>query len=92
MSEVPLYTVNAWQPALAATEYSLSMQRADYRGITLIRNRAPLRPYSRIMSRALWWPYGGRLFLMSKIPLYSLSLRRADLLSLIATFQARIRV
>ena len=27
-----------------------------YRGTSLIRNSAPLGPYSRTMSRALWWP------------------------------------
>ena len=36
----------------------------------MIRNRAPLRPYSTTMPRALWWPYGGVLFLMSEVPLY----------------------
>ena len=41
-----------------------------YRGISLIRIRAPLGPYIRIMPRALWWPYGGGLLLMSEAPLY----------------------
>ena len=27
----------------------------NHRGTSLIRNSAPLRPYSRIMPRALWW-------------------------------------
>ena len=36
----------------------------------LIRNRTPLGPCSRIMPRALWWPYGGGLFLMIEVPLY----------------------
>ena len=26
-----------------------------YRGTSLIRNRPTLAPYSRVMSRALWW-------------------------------------
>jgi len=26
-----------------------------YRGTSLIRNSAPLGPYSRTMPRALWW-------------------------------------
>ena len=26
---------------------------------SLIRNNPTLAPYSRFMSRALWWPYGG---------------------------------
>ena len=40
-----------------------------YRGTSLIRNHFPLGPYSRIMPRALWWPYGGGLVLMSEVPL-----------------------
>jgi len=39
-------------------------------GSSVIRNRAPLGPYSREMPRALWRPYGGGLFLMSEVPLY----------------------
>ena len=35
-----------------------------------MRNRLPLISYSRTMPRALWWPYGGRLFLRSEVPLY----------------------
>ena len=30
-----------------------------YRGTSLIRNSALLRPYSRAMSRAIWWVLGG---------------------------------
>jgi len=41
-----------------------------YRGISLIRNRAPLGFYSRTMPMALWWPYGGLQFLMSEVTLY----------------------
>jgi len=41
----------------------------DYRGTSRIRNSAPLGPYSRSMSRALWWSLGGWLFLMSEVPL-----------------------
>ena len=41
-----------------------------YRGTSLIRNSAPLGPYSGTMPRALWWPWGGGLFLMSEVPLY----------------------
>ena len=36
---------------------------------SLIRNRLPLGPYSRQIPRALRWPYGGGLFLMSEVPL-----------------------
>ena len=42
---------------------------AQYRGTSLIRNIAPLGPYSRTMPRALWWPKGEWLFLMSEVPL-----------------------
>ena len=44
-----------------------------YRGTSLIRNSAPLGPYSRTMPRALWWSYGGGRFLMSEVPLYRAS-------------------
>jgi hypothetical protein len=39
-----------WEPACV---------HRGYRGESLIRNSAPLGPYSRNMSRALWWSYGG---------------------------------
>ena len=42
------------------------------RGTSLTRNRLLLGPYSRAMPRALWWPLGGGLFLMSEAPLYGL--------------------
>ena len=41
-----------------------------YRGASLIRNSAPPGPYSKTMPRALWWSYGGLLFLMSEVPLF----------------------
>ena len=41
----------------------------SYRETSLIRNSAPLGPYSRTMPRALWWSLGGGLFLMSEVPL-----------------------
>jgi hypothetical protein len=41
-----------------------------YRDTLLIRNSAPLGPYSRTMPRALWWSQGGGLFHMSEVPLY----------------------
>ena len=28
---------------------------SDYRGTSLIRNSAPLGPYSRAMPRVIWW-------------------------------------
>ena len=40
-----------------------------YRATSLIRNSAPLAPYNRTMSRALWRSWGGGLFLMSEVPL-----------------------
>jgi len=44
-----------------------------YRCTSLIRNSAPLEPYSRNMPRTLWWSWGGGLFLMSEVPLYNLA-------------------
>ena len=38
------------------TPVTLKMQ--SYRGTSLIRNSAPLGPYSRTLHRVLWWPYG----------------------------------
>ena len=43
-----------------------------YRGTSLIRNSAPLGPYSRTMLRALWWYWGEGLSFMSAISLYGL--------------------
>ena len=40
-----------------------------YRGTSLIRNSPLLGPYSRTVFRALWWPQGGGVFLMSEVPL-----------------------
>ena len=40
-----------------------------YRGTSLIRNRTTLGPCSRPMPRVLWRSQGGRLFLMSEVPL-----------------------
>ena len=49
-----------------------AMDMRIYKGTSLIRNSAPLGPYSR----ALWWSQGGGLFLMSEVPL-SQELRNA---------------
>jgi len=49
-----------------------SKEAADekaYRGTSLIRNAPPIGPYSMPMPRALWWFWGGVLFLMSVVPL-----------------------
>jgi len=37
--------------------------RSLYRVTSLIRNSAPLGPYSRTMPRALWWSLGRGVFL-----------------------------
>jgi len=62
------YTLNPQQSRVR--EYSLNPE--PYRGTSLIRNRPPLGPYSRTMSKGLWWPYGGVIFLESEVPLYTL--------------------
>ena len=49
---------------------------ASYRGTSLMRNRFPLESYSEPKPRALWWSYGGGLFLMSEVPLQRLPSRR----------------
>ena len=43
--------------------------KPTYRGTSLMRNRAPLGPCSRILPQALLKPYTGGLFLMSEAPL-----------------------
>ena len=40
-----------------------------YWGTFHIFNNAPEGPYSRTMPMALWWSWGGGLFLMSEVPL-----------------------
>ena len=44
------------------------------RGISHIGNSTPLGPCSETMPRALWWPQGWGLFLMSEVPLQPLTL------------------
>ena len=44
-----------------------------YRGTSLIRNNPLLGTYSRTVSRALWWPEEGGVFLMSEVPLQGLA-------------------
>ena len=46
-------------------------ENPEYRGTSLIRNSAPVGPYSRTIPRALWWSQGVEPFLMSEAPLYS---------------------
>ena len=45
----------------------------NYTRTSLIRNSAPLGPYSRTMPRALWDALGGGLFLMSEVLRYPAS-------------------
>ena len=41
-----------------------------YRGTSLIKNNPCLGSYSRLKPKALWWSFGGALFLMREVPLY----------------------
>ena len=49
-----------------------------YRGTSLIRNCAPLGPYSRTMPRVLGGSLGGGRFLMSQIPLYQIRVQESS--------------
>ena len=49
---------------------------AQLRGTSRIRNSPLLGPFSRTMSRAIWRPQGGGVFLMSEAPQYMLYSRR----------------
>ena len=53
----PLPSLHRMVPLLVAPRPS-----RPYRGTLLIRNRAPLRTYSRPMPRTLWWSDGGGSF------------------------------
>ena len=55
MSEVPLHMYLNFE--LESGLFPL------YRGTSLIRKRPPVGPYSRAMPRALWWSWGGCVFL-----------------------------
>ena len=57
---------NAETPQDASSE---EIPQDVYRGTSLIRNGAPLGPYSRNVPRALWWSQGGALFLMCEVPM-----------------------
>ena len=50
--------------------YRMCPRYLPYRGTSLIRNRNPVRPYSRTMPRLLWRSWGGGRFLMSEVLLY----------------------
>ena len=47
------------------------LRTPSYRGTSIVRNSAPLGPYSKNMPRPLWRPEGGGVFLMSEVALYS---------------------
>jgi len=55
MREVPLY-FSLWFSG--KTDFQFPVPGA-YRGTSLIRNRHPVGPYSRTMSRLLWRSLGG---------------------------------
>ena len=77
MSEVPLYLkaeiVPGAERGSGPPESNRGGRSALYRGTSLIRNSPLLGPYSRTVSRALWWPPGGGLFLISEVPLYGVT-------------------
>ena len=77
MGEVPLYSTKDVGGDAAPTNknaeetrHRSTEQLAIDRGTSPIRNSAPLGPYSRTMPGAPWKPQGGRLFLMSEVPLH----------------------
>ena len=51
MSEVPLYMCEMPLPEPRAARQGY----LAHRGTSLIKNSAPLGPYSRTLSRSLWW-------------------------------------
>jgi len=54
------------------------LHHSTCRSTSLIKNRAPLGPYTRTMPRAVWWSLGGgRGLLMSELPLYCIIQRQA---------------
>ena len=48
-----------------------STKPTPHRGISLIRKRAPIGLFSRIMPRAICWSWGGWMFPMSEVHLYT---------------------
>ena len=64
MSEVPLQWLDHYGGLVAVVGTTVQRfrakreipERAHFRGTSLIRNSAPLRPYSKTMPRGLWWP------------------------------------
>jgi hypothetical protein len=70
MGEVPLYGARGVlrMEFLRRSTYT-APPRASYRGTSLIRPPPPVGPYTRTMSRAVWWSQGGVPFLMSEVPM-----------------------
>ena len=69
-------TADSWEAAEAGAApktASLVRNPTPYRGISLIRNRLLLGPYSSPVPRGLGWSWGGARFLMSEVPLYTLN-------------------
>ena len=66
-----------------------TLHTTGYIGTSLIRNSTSLGPYSRTVPRALWRPYGGGLFIMSEVPLYS-SGARAEQASCEKIFNSKV--
>ena len=74
MSEVPLYYM--FKRTRRERIDSSSHSKSDgfvVQEYLAHKKRVPLGPCNRIVPRAPWWPYGGGLFLMSEVPLYSKS-------------------
>ena len=59
----------AWIPGIDSPAAGGHVVQVAYRGTSLIRDSAPLGPYSRTVPRALRWSQGGGQFLMSEVPL-----------------------
>jgi len=56
-------SVNFWRVLLLLRAHTCENCSNQYRGTSLIRNSAPVGPYSSPMPRDLWWSYGGGCFL-----------------------------
>ena len=68
----PLYKVSkraSKERERSSPSVSILNQIGGTWGTSLIRNSAPLGPYSKTMPRALWGSYGGNGVLMSEVPL-----------------------
>ena len=62
-------TKNLPSGSFFALKRCCGLESRAYRGTSLITNSAPLGPYSRNMPRALWWSWGGVLYLMRQVSL-----------------------